>query len=156
MPSKHLLFLLLISLCLINTSVGQDSVILIKNCPVKSGIIKVAHENLSGYHDFAEYVNIIAEEDTAFAMYASKVVDTFSLDSSLYIIMAISNRRKIIYGNLVSINVKKGDNIKVGQVVGIIKMESDKKYELLVKLMDGINQLSYEEHLSLFRKRKQL
>ncbi len=153
MPNKTtvlLAFMLIVHIA----CAGQDSIIIVERYPVKSGYIKLAYDNYSSYHDFADYVDIVAYSDTALVMYDSKVTDLFSIDSSLFVIMSVGKKRSVVYGNLSSINVAKGDVIKKGQMIGFIQPDTNAKFSLLIKLMDGSNEVSYEKHLSLFRNRK--
>lgn len=149
-----IIIVLVILLGIQTICIAQDSLIFVKKYPVKSGYIKIVYDNFTSYHDFADYLKIVSSSDTALAMYDSNVIDIFTLDSSLYVILSNGMRRRVIYGNLTSINVAKGEKIKKGQMIGLIRLDANGKFTLLVKLMNGLNEVSYEKHLSIFKSQK--
>ena len=131
---------------------GQEVEMQLSQLPVKNGLIYKDPGHITGLVIKQEGVFVRANNDSCFATEDGLITSTFNLGSSGYaIIIMPTDDRYVTYSNLVEIAVKRGEKIKRGMFIGLLK-EKNKQYQLLYMLSNNSgNVLPHEKHLEYLK-----
>lgn len=131
---------------------SQEVEMQLSRFPVKNGLIYKDPGHINGLVIKQEGVLVSANNDSCFATEDGVVRSTFNLGSSGYAILIMpTDDRFITYSNFIEIAVKRGEKIKRGMFIGLLK-EKNKQYQLLYMLSNNSgNVLPREKHLAYLK-----
>lgn len=144
-----LIFVFIFSIFSYRFSFGQVQKVLIKaNIPLIGGYHGY-HEQMEGiFVSQPKFIRLFSDCDSVFSTETGKIMSTFDSpkDSSKKLLIKAGNLR-LYYFNLKKLNVKEGENIKVGQFIGIANEYLPKVYSIVFVIGDKyISAWSYRKH----------
>jgi septal ring factor EnvC (AmiA/AmiB activator) len=123
---------------------NEDSVLLMGGYPVKKGIVRPFKDNRGSYKDPASMVYINTKGSQLFSVSKGNVVQVFSIDSGMGIIVK-RHSYYFVYVGLDTVNFKVGDKVKKGYELGLIRKKQDGAYDLIFTMSKKDQKLDYFE-----------
>ncbi|MBL0355999.1 MAG: M23 family metallopeptidase [Chitinophagaceae bacterium] len=132
--------------CFYNTALGQvadsNAIFLMSkgewDCPVSKFTSATLSPKDTGSSDFnPDSKEILFVSDSAYevrSVYPGKIIFADVYNDSLFIIISKHGGYFTVYSALGKLSVKNGDKIKVGEKIGYMSKESEKKYTLFLGL----------------------
>ncbi len=144
-------FLALVYVLVLSAANAQKSNnnILIRHFPVRQGIVQPFKQDVGAISDFSGFITILSRKAEVFALDSGKVLKTFFENHAKYIIVKGKDDTVITYGNLRNVFFSEGDRIKKGDKIGLIKLDSQRKYILELSFYGNSESFSYQKYLDI-------
>jgi hypothetical protein len=120
--------------------------------PVKEGKIYCYEKRYWGCETGSDIISIYSFSDSVFHFGDGSVVSTFNLGDCYAVVIRNSNDEFIVYSNLKTVFVKKGDRIKKSDCIGtILKEDFEERYSLDFLILKGTKSFSSKKLLEYIK-----